>query len=111
MINAKRKYRIVYWLTVIFGLGSAFYMSRFSVCLGNVIDVVIDPKDTLIKTMLLCLLMLLCWLVTSFLYDYSEIVYVNKITCHMKEQLYKALYSKEINEFIREKSGTYLGIK
>ena len=110
MINAKRKYRIVYWLTVIFGLGSAFYMSRFSVCLGNVIDVVIDPKDTLIKTMLLCLLMLLCWLVTSFLYDYSEIVYVNKITCHMKEQLYKALYSKEINEFIREKSGTYLGL-
>ena len=110
MTNAKKKYKIVYFLTVIFGLSSAFFMSRFSICLGKVIDVVIDPKDTLIKTMLLCLLMLLCWLFTSFLYDYSEIVYVNKITCYIKEQLYKALYSKEINEFISEKNGTYLSL-
>ena len=110
MTSARKRYKYVYFFMVIFGLISAFFMSRFSVCLGKVIDVVLDPTDTLVKTMLLCVLMLVCWLLASFLYDYSEIIYVNKITRYIKERLYKALYNKEINEFNSEKTGTYLSL-
>lgn len=107
---AQKKYRIIYILTIILGFITAFFMSRFSLCLGKVIDVVLNPTDTLVRTILTCIIMMVCWLVTSFLYDYSEIIYVNKIICFIKKRLYSSLYGKEINEFNKEKNGEYLSL-
>lgn len=110
MTAAKKKYKYIYITTVILGLISAFFMSRFSLCLGNVIDVVLAPTQALINTVLICVIMLICWLATSCIYDYTEIIYANKVTRYIKQQLYKALYNKEINEFNNEKAGAYLSL-
>lgn len=110
MNNAKQRYKYRYLFTVVMGLISAVFMSRFSVSLGKVIDVVITPKDTLINTVLLCGAMLLCWLLASFIYDYSAIAYVNRIIRYMKERLYKTLFEREMNEFHHNEIGTYLSL-
>lgn len=96
MSEAKRKYRGIYVLTALLGLASAFFMSRFSVCLGSVIDVVVEPGDSLQAVMLFCICMLLCWLAVSFIHSYTEILYVNKVVRYMKIKLYQALYRKEL---------------
>lgn len=110
MSEAKRKYRGIYVLTALLGLASAFFMSRFSVCLGSVIDVVVEPGDSLQAVMLFCICMLLCWLAVSFIHSYTEILYVNKVVRYMKIKLYQALYRKELPQFLSESSGSYLSL-
>lgn len=110
MSKAKRRYRGIYVLTVIFGIVSAFFMSRFSVSLGKLIDVVIEPADSLKTAIGLCVCMLVCWLSFSFLFDYAEIVYVNKIVRCLKTDLYETLRRKELRLFLAEKKGDYLSL-
>lgn len=110
MANAEKRYRGIFILTACFGLISACFMAVFSFCLGRVIDVVINPSDSLQTTMLLCIAMAVCGLIASFLYDYARIVYVNKIVRHLKTNLYRALYHKELNDFLSEKNGHYLSL-
>lgn len=100
----------IYALTIVFGMVSAFFMSRFSVSLGSLIDVVIDPADSLKTAILLCVCMLVCWLLFSFICDYTEIIYVNKIVRHLKTDLYEALRQKELRSFLAEKKGDYLSL-
>lgn len=110
MSKANRKYRGIYVLTVVFGMVSAFFMSRFSVSLGKLIDVVIDPADSLKTAIVLCICMLVCWLFFSFICDYVEIVYVNKIVRCLKTDLYEALHQRELRLFLAEKKGDYLSL-
>ncbi len=110
MAGAERRYRGIYIVTAFFGLVSACFMAVFSFCLGRVVDVVINPSDSLQTTMLLCIGMAVCGLIASFLYDYAKIVYVNKIVRCLKTNLYKALYHKELNVFLSEKNGHYLSL-
>ncbi|MCI8316834.1 MAG: ABC transporter ATP-binding protein [Lachnospiraceae bacterium] len=110
MAAAEKRYRGIYILTVILGFIAAIFMARFSFCLGKVIDVVIDPTDSLQTTILSCIYMAVCWLIVSFLYNYTEIIYVNKIVHSLKTNLYKALYQKELKTFLAEKNGHYLSL-
>ena len=110
MVQAKKRYRGIYILTVIFGMVSAFFMSRFSVSLGKLIDVVINPDQILKTTIFVCVGMLVCWLFFSFVYDYVEIVYVNKVVRCLKTNLYETLYNKELKVFLSEKKGEYVGL-
>ncbi|MDE6620897.1 MAG: hypothetical protein K2K74_10510, partial [Lachnospiraceae bacterium] len=110
MAGAERRYRGIYIVTAFFGLVSACFMAIFSFCLGRVVDVVINPSDSIQATMLLCIGMAVCGLIASFLYDYAKIVYVNKIVRCLKTNLYKALYHKELNVFLSEKNGHYLSL-
>ncbi|MDE7204721.1 MAG: ABC transporter ATP-binding protein/permease [Lachnospiraceae bacterium] len=110
MAAAEKRYRGIYILTAFFGLIAACFMAIFLFCLGGVVDVVIDPSDSLQTTMLLCICMAVCGLIALFLYDYVKIVYANKIVRHLKTKLYKALYHKELNVFLSEKSGHYLSL-
>lgn len=79
MATAEKQYRGIYILTMILGFISAIFMARFSFCLGKVIDVVIDPTDSLQTSMLTCIYMAVCWLIVSFVYNCTKIIYVNKI--------------------------------
>ena len=79
MSKAEKRYRGIYFATVVLGLVSALFMARFSFSLGKVIDVVLDPTESLQKTMSICICMAACWLVVSFIYNYTEIIYVNRI--------------------------------
>lgn len=110
MAKAEKRYRGIFVLTAFFGLVSACFMAVFSFCLGKVVDVVINPSDSLRTTMLLCIGMAVCGLAASFLYDYAKIVYVNRIVRYLKANLYKALYHKELNVFLSEKNGHYLSL-
>lgn len=110
MAEAEKRYRGIYILIALFGFISALFMAIFSFCLGKVIDVVVAPTDSLQTTMLLCIGTALCGLLASFLYDYTKIVYVNKIVRYLKTKLYKALYHKELNAFLSEKNGHYLSL-
>jgi ABC-type multidrug transport system, ATPase and permease components len=110
MATAEKRYRGIYILTVILGFVSAIFMAQFSFWLGKVIDVVIDPTDSLQTTMLFCIYMAVGWLIVSFIYNYTEIIYVNKIVRCLKKDLYKALYHKELNTFFAEKNGYYLSL-
>lgn len=110
MKEASKRNYFVFCLVVIFGLIAAFFMSRFSICLGNVIDVVINPNDSLVHSIEMCVFMLLCWLVVSFLYDYTEIIYVNRVVRFIKRKLYTAMFNKELSEFFDEKNGYYLSV-
>lgn len=110
MAKAEKRYRGFYLLTAFFGLVSACFMAVFSFCLGRVVDVVINPSDSLPTTMLLCIGTAVCGLAASFLYDYAKIVYVNKIVRYLKTNLYKALYNKELYDFLSEKNGHYLSL-
>ena len=110
MAKAEKRYRGIYILTAFFGLISACFMAVFSFCLGRVVDVVINPSDSLQTIMLLCIGMAVCGLIVSFFYDYAKIVYVNKIVRYLKTNLYKALYHKELNVFLSGKSGQYLSL-
>ena len=110
MAKAEKRYRGIFILTAFFGLISACFMAVFSFCLGKVVDVVINPSDSLQSTMLLCIGMAACGLAASFLYDYAKIVYVNKIVRCLKTNLYRALYNKELNVFLSEKNGHYLSL-
>lgn len=110
MKEASKKYRFLYVIVVVFGLISAFFMSRFSISLGKLIDVVIEPDGSLVMAMGLCVAMLLCWLIISFFYDYAEISYINKVVRYVKENLYKAFYEKELNSFFEVKNGDYLSL-
>ena len=110
MAKVEKRYRGFYLLTAFFGLVSACFMAVFSFCLGRVVDVVINPSDSLPTTMLLCIGTAVCGLVASFLYDYAKIVYVNKIVRYLKTNLYKALYNKELYDFLSEKNGHYLSL-
>ena len=51
MSKAEKRYRGIYFATVVLGLVSALFMARFSFSLGKVIDVVLDPTESLQKTM------------------------------------------------------------
>ncbi len=102
MATAEKRYRGIYILTVILGFVSAIFMAQFSFWLGKVIDVVIDPTDSLQTTMLFCIYMAVGWLIVSFIYNYTEIIYVNKIVRCLKKDLYKALYHKELNTLDRK---------
>ncbi|MDE6055607.1 MAG: hypothetical protein K2G55_18035, partial [Lachnospiraceae bacterium] len=84
MAAAEKRYRGIYILTAFFGLIAACFMAIFLFCLGGVVDVVIDPSDSLQTTMLLCICMAVCGLIALFLYDYVKIVYANKIVRHLK---------------------------
>lgn len=110
MATAEKRYRGIYILTVVLGLIAAIFMARFSFCLGKVVDVVIDPTDSLQATMLSCICMAVCGLIVSFLYNYAEIIYVNKIVRTLKTNLYKALYQKELKTFFSEKNGHYISL-
>ncbi len=110
MATAEKQYRGIYILTMILGFISAIFMARFSFCLGKVIDVVIDPTDSLQTSMLTCIYMAVCWLIVSFVYNCTKIIYVNKIVRFLKTNLYKALYHKELNTFFAEKNGHYLSL-
>lgn len=110
MSKARRHYGGIYVLTIFFGMVSAFFMSRFSVSLGKLIDVVINPVQILKKTILLCIGTLVCWLLFSFIYDYVEIIYVNKVVRCLKKDLYDALDQKELRLFLSDKKGDYLGL-
>lgn len=110
MAKAEKRYRGFYLLTAFFGLVSACFMAIFSFCLGRVVDVVINPSDSLPTTMLLCIGTAVCGLAASFLYDYAKIVYVNKIVRYLKTNLYKALYNKELYDFLSKKNGHYLSL-
>ena len=105
MVKAEKRYRGIYILTAFFGLISACFMAVFSFCLGRVVDVVIDPSDSLQTTMLLCIGMAVCGLIVSFFYDYAKIVYVNKIVRYLKTNLYNALYHKEMKLLAAELRG------
>lgn len=110
MKEAEKKYRGYYLLTVLFGAGAAFFMSRFSLFLGNVIDVIAKPDDTLGRCLLNCVVMLALWLVFTFFFDYAEIIYVNKTLRHIKNKLYHALYQKELSDFMEQSNGNYLSL-
>ncbi len=110
MSKAEKRYRGIYFATVVLGLVSALFMARFSFSLGKVIDVVLDPTESLQKTMSICICMAACWLVVSFIYNYTEIIYVNRIIRYLKKNLYKALYHKELHTFLAEKNGHYLSL-
>lgn len=110
MKEAERKYLGYYFMTVLFGAVAAFFMSRFSLCLGNVIDVISKSDDTLGKCLLSCVIMLVLWLVFTFFFDYAEIVYVNKTIRYIKSRLYHALYQKELSDFMEQSNGSYLGL-
>lgn len=60
--------------------------------------------------MLTCIYMAVCWLIVSFVYNCTKIIYVNKIVRFLKTNLYKALYHKELNTFFAEKNGHYLSL-
>lgn len=49
MSKAEKRYRGIYFATVVLGLVSALFMARFSFSLGKVIDVVLDPTESLQK--------------------------------------------------------------
>ena len=110
MAKAEKRYRGIFIVTAFFGLVSACFMAVFSFCLGKVVDVVINPSDSLQTTMLLCIGTAVCGLIASFLYDYAKIVYVNRIVRCLKTNLYRALYHKELNVFLSEKNGHYLSL-
>lgn len=110
MAEAEKRYRGIFILTAFIGLVSACFMAVFSFCLGKVVDVVINPSDSLQTTMLLCIGMAVCGLIASFLYDYAKIVYVNKVVRCIKTKLYRALYHKELNAYLSEKNGHYLSL-
>ena len=46
MSKAEKRYRGIYFATVVLGLVSALFMARFSFSLGKVIDVVLDPTES-----------------------------------------------------------------
>lgn len=110
MSKANRQYKWIYVLTIVFGMMTAFFMSRFSVSLGKLIDVVVNPDDSLKTAIGLCVCMLVCWLSFSFICDYTEIVYVNKMVRCLKTDLYEALQQKELRLFLTEKKGDYLSL-
>ncbi len=110
MKTTMKKYRGFYIATIAMGCLAAFFMSRFSVYLGGVIDIVSTPDGKLAKSMLLCVAMLAAYLVFSFLFDYMEMLYVNKVVRTLKTNLYSALYQKELPQFFQKNNGDYLNM-
>lgn len=105
-----RKYRGYYVGAILFSVISSVFLSLFSIRLGAVIDVILQPDGDLYRRILTCVGLIFLWFLFSVIFGFVKVRYSHRILRDLKSALYRALYRRDIGEFLAEPSENYLNI-
>lgn len=102
------RYTPHYLAAVFFSIAASVFLALFSVKLGAVVDLIIQPEGNLYDRILLCIGLIFLWFLASMIFGFIKVRYSYHILRDLKIPIYKALYRKDIGEFLSESGETYL---
>lgn len=109
MNDSLKKNRMLYFFTIFFSIFQAVFLAIFSMRLGAIVDL-IGKSDKFLYSILYCIILIVLWFISSSTYSLLKSRYAYSVISDIKAKIYKALYKKEMNDFMSIKNEYYLNM-